>query len=538
VPDLHGADDARAPKPTPSGDAMAIYSTSRARRSLLDTAFFKAISQLATFAGYAVMVRGMTEHNFGILSLLYSMISLATSFASLGLEQTLIRYQPEYLKSGQPAAAAWLLRLTLRLRLASNVVLLGLTLLAWQWFAPFFHLAPYRLQFVLFGAVLLLHFQTQLLQISLASHMQHRYSVGLVALVAVAKLVIYLGVTHWSELTLQNAILSDIAAYGISYLGLRVAHHIHCRSPAGSPGFRPVASERRRLLRYGVFNNFNELGSFLISSQSDNFFIAAMVNPVAVGAYSFYTRLMAMSMRLLPLQMFDNVIRPMFFSTLAVEAVERIPRYFTFLINTSLVLLLPMVVYSLAYHHEIVATVFDGKFISQSYLLPVVFAFQTFNIVAVPVTLVAQYEEKARTILTSKVFIIYSIAAMVMLLPTLGLLGAALATGTGEALKNGFIWWHVRRLARWTNFASVLIRTLIVWGCALGACLLLKKALPAPGIVHLAIGALICGGAVPVFIRSGALSPSDRAILERLIGGRVLAAWRWLMPENGTVRPV
>ena len=79
---------------------MKPYSKGRVRRSLFHTVFFRALSQLATVASYVVLVRGMTEQAFGILNLLYAVIPVISTTASLGIEQTMRRYQPEYLQSG------------------------------------------------------------------------------------------------------------------------------------------------------------------------------------------------------------------------------------------------------------------------------------------------------------------------------------------------------------------------------------------------------------------------------------------------------
>jgi len=58
--------------------------------------------------------------------------------------------------------------------------------------------------------------------------------------------------------------------------------------------------ERKRLLRYGLFNNFNDAGTFFLESRVDNFFIAGFMNAVSVGIYSFYLRLNEMAMNMLP----------------------------------------------------------------------------------------------------------------------------------------------------------------------------------------------------------------------------------------------
>src|SRR5262249_30928988 len=176
-----------------TGRELNRYGRTGARRSLLDTVAFRALSQVCTMLSYVVMVRGMTERDFGIFNLLYGFVPVVSTVASLGLEQTLRRYQPEYLRGGSPAHAAWLVRVVSLAPLVTNVIVIAGLLLTWNRVAPIFHLGPYRREFALFALLILLLFQSRILQLSLASHMMHRYSVGSLAAVPALKLVIYSG---------------------------------------------------------------------------------------------------------------------------------------------------------------------------------------------------------------------------------------------------------------------------------------------------------------------------------------------------------
>ena len=160
---------------------MSLYTRGRARRSLIDTVAYRAMSQMATILGYVVMVRGMTKEDFGVFNLLYAFIPVVSTIASLGLEQTLRRYQPEYLRAGNTAGAAWLVRFVASARFGTNVILLSVILLGWNYVAPLFKLEPYRAEFMIFCLLVLLHFQARILQLSLAAHMLQRYSVGSMA---------------------------------------------------------------------------------------------------------------------------------------------------------------------------------------------------------------------------------------------------------------------------------------------------------------------------------------------------------------------
>ncbi len=513
---------------------VSIYNQSRARRSLIDTVLLRAVSQAATIISYVVLVRAMHKEDFGVYSLLYSFIPVVSTVASLGLEQTLRRYQPEYLRTGQLRAASWLVRFVSSARFGANVVILAVLLLAWNHIAPLFQLTPYRGAFLIFSLLILVHFQVQILQMTLASHMLHRFSVGAIVVLSVSKLIAYGSLVLFSSLSLQRAIFADITAYALAFVFLRTIYQLRCQPAEAAGAYRPSGDERKRLFTYGFYNNFNEAGTLLLDTKLDNFFIAAFIDPISVGIYSFYTRLAEMVTNATPLSLFDNVIQPMFFATDKDDADRRIPQFFTLLLNLNFVPYWPVLAFSLVYHAELVGFVFGGKYLEQSWLLPLMIGFTMINSVATPVTLVAQYEERAGLILLSKTTAIFNILALLVLVPAAGLYGAVLARGSATLLKNGFIWWNVRNRAIWVNALPFFVTGILLWGGVALVCFTLKTLLSAPRIVQLLLGALVCAVAVPLYARSPAIARSDREILGSLFKGRESRPLQWL----GLLRPL
>jgi O-antigen/teichoic acid export membrane protein len=262
------------------------------------------------------------------------------------------------------------------------------------------------------------------------------------------------------------------------------------------------------------------------------------MNPIAVGTYAFYARLNEMAANLIPIRLFENVIAPLFFAVRPEEATERLPRYFTLLMNLNLVLQLPLMAYTLVYHREIVQVLFGGKFIEYSSLLPLIVAFAlSDNVISIPVTMAAQYFEKMSVMLKSQLFGLYQIVAMLSLIPLAGVYGAAIATGTLHLFRNLYIWWHVRARVRWLNGSRVITMGLIIWGAAIAACYALKTATNLPPIANMICGIAICGLAGLIYIRSPAISESDRSILGGVLHGGEAQLLRWLGVLPREVRP-
>jgi O-antigen/teichoic acid export membrane protein len=499
-----------------------IYTRGRARRSLIDTVTFRVLSQITTGLALIIQVRGMSDRDFGVYSLLYTFVPVIGTLLSLGLEQVMQRYQPEYLRAGNKAGAAWLMRTIASGRLAANILIIIVVLLCWNLVAPLFKLTAYRGTFAIFSFLILVQFQSRILQLALASHMMHRYSVGSMSTLSLIKLITYGTLYVMHKLTLEAAIFADMLSWGCAYALLRFAYNRYCLVAEARVRYDPGPDERKRLFRYGLYNNFNDAGVFLLYSTVDNFFIAAYLDPISVGVYSFYSRLRQLVVTALPVKQFQNIVQPLFFSIPAEQADRNIPRFFSFLLNMNLLLMWPALAFATAYHHEIVQLVFHSKFIEKSWLLPVLMGFATLNVVDDPASLVAQYEEKAHVLLLSKVFAAYNILAMFLLVPILGIYGAALAAGTAQTLKNWFIWWNVRKRAVWTNARGALLSSIGLWGAVVGACYGLKALMPLPALFQVAMGIVVFALAILVFIRTPVLSVSDREIL------------RSVMPEKAT----
>ena len=95
-----------------------MYSRDRARRSFVDSALLRVVSQISTAVGYVILVRALPTEPFGVYSLFNTFIAAIGAVLSLGLEQVLQRYSPEYLRAGNEPAAARLVRIVASSRFA------------------------------------------------------------------------------------------------------------------------------------------------------------------------------------------------------------------------------------------------------------------------------------------------------------------------------------------------------------------------------------------------------------------------------------
>src|SRR5690606_23400710 len=137
-----------------------------------------------------------------------------------------------------------------------------------------------------------------------------------------------------------------------------------------------------------------------------------------------------------------------------------------------------------------------------------------------PVTLVAQLKEKAHIILASRIFSIYNIGALMVLIPVMGIAGAIVASGTAMLMKNLFVWWFVRDLAVWKDGWRFLGRTILIWTvfvliAGLGVDILAERP-----VFVLVFGFVTWGLLFAAYLRFGALTTEQRQLMGTFFPGR------------------
>jgi len=408
-----------------------------------------------------LIVRALSEFDYGVYNLLYSVIGLTGMIASLGIGNTLQRFIPEYYQKGEFRIAHNLYRATSLLRLMTNIVILGLTLIFWQQISPLIKLTEYKHYFMLFTLVIFLHKQRNMLEICLASYFLHKYSKGIGCIFSFIKIIGY-GTIILLEKNLWFAIITDLSAYLIAFVILQILYIYKIPYSIGSLD-RFSKNEKKRIAKYAIFYNFNDAGVGFLGAHFDNFIIAIFLNPVAVGAYSFCRSLTYLIESLLPCSYFIEVIRPAFFSAGTSSNNQNFTPFFQSYMKVNALFSIPCFFFLLIHSKNIIAIIYNGKFITYSAVLSVMFFFSVINSFAFPVELIAQLKEKADIFLYSKIFAVYNIIADILLINLFGIWGAVFATETAILGKNLFIWYFIKKDANFRGMERFFLKSFVFW---------------------------------------------------------------------------
>jgi len=436
------------------------------------TVVFRMLSQAISLVVVVLLVRALSEHDYGIYHLLYSVIGLLGMVASFGLANTLQRYIPEYYSKGEYRIANNLYRIASIIRLFSNVFILGLGLIFWDLIAPYLKMVAYRQYFMLFTLIILLQMQRGLLEICFDSYFLQKYSKGLSLVFVIVKamgytLAVLLKMNLWFVLTI------DLLALAIVFSALQVFYFK--KVPIIEGNLNAIDStEKKRLIRYAAYYNFNDAGVGLLSTNFDNFIIVMYLNPVAVGAYAFCNTITRMIRNIIPANYLLSVIRPAFFSVGSESDSGQVNQFYQSLVKINYLFNIPIFFFITIFGEEFIKIFFGGKFLEYSNVLTVVYFFAMVNAFQMPLGLVAQFQEKADIMLYSKIFAVYNLITDILLIKYFGIWGAVVATGTAGLGKNIFIWFFVRKEASFKGMGRYFTISMFFWICVASLVIIIK----------------------------------------------------------------
>jgi O-antigen/teichoic acid export membrane protein len=487
----------------------------RVRSALVSSAIYRVLSQAAGVATYVLLVRIMTEYDYGIYSLFYSVPAVMGAVLSLGIGNALLRFLPEYFAKRDFGLVRHFVSWALRIRLLTNAFFLVLCIVFWDQIAPIFEVQHLRPAFLIFTAIVLTHFQCRILTIMFGANLMQRWSSGLNTGFALAKLVGYYIVSA-SGVSLEAILVVDLVTYLLWYLALRITYFT--KIPRPTEGTQFSTEEKKRVVRYAAFYNFNDVGVVALQTTGDRLFIAAFLNPVAVGAYAFCTGLNAMFRRATPVSFFHGVIEPLIFTLDYPRQADRARRYFQVLVKINYLVRFPIFVLFAAVPAQIIHVVFGGKFIEYQSLLVAAFFFPTLYCFQEPVTIMAQLGERAGIILASKIFAPVKVVAALVLIPLFGVYGAIIATGTAELLKTLFVWFFVRKVASFRGTELFFLVQVGTWAICWATITWVIRDMQ--NFQALATAVVIVGLFALLGLRFAYFDSQESALIRKLIGNR------------------
>lgn len=489
------------------------------RKNSLFVLIERSIDPVVNLLVTIYIVRKLSVDEYGIYNILFALLGYVALISSLGLPNIFQRFIPEFYQKNQIAK---LKKLVDKGLLFGFVLCVGILLIIFLFSKQISELFKFKGAFrylIVFSVAIVFYFESGLLNVTLFSIFHHKkYVISQISYVLFRALILYFILERGGGLV--GLLIAESLSCGLLFLLL---FYHYRRFLAKYSLDTSVELPVRRLMRFGGFSYFNELGAVILDVSTDFFVISAFLGPVAVGIYAFANRVMKLSTHVLPQSVFINIIRPAFFSKYAQdENLVQLNKMFNFLVKITAFFSFPLVIGVIVLGDKLIIHIFDPKYLESLKVLWIVAGFTSMYFFVNPLGLVLQSTEKVQILLYSKVFAIYNLIGDLLVVKSFGVVGVALVTGSAVLFKNVFCYFFARKYARLiTDFKA--LGKIVLNSFILGVVLYLLRNLIVSSLSFIVV--IFVGGiiyfAISYFNR--AFSEEERRIINKILPKPVFA---------------
>ncbi len=398
----------------------------------------KLITPALKFLLTVYIVRKLTVEAYGIFGVLGTIMDYIILFSAFGLPSIFQRFLPEFTSKNEEGKAKHLINRGLLLSLAFAIIFISIAFLFSDKLGLLLKIEDYSSYFILLIPGIIFYHQALLLGSALTSMFLHKYYV----LAQVVYCTFRCGIIFYFlkiGLDLKGVILGEVIAYGMLFL---FQAYFYSKKFSGQIQIQEKSKiDVKRLVRYGGFSYFNEMGAKILDVTTDLIIISAFLGPAAAGTYAFAYSIITLFSKAMPHKLFKEVIRPAFF----IKFVEdnnrkKLENMVNMLVKFIAFFYLPIVVGIIILGDKIIVHIFDPKYLNALSVLWIVAGFTALNSIQFPLGMVAQAVERPEINFYSKIFSIYNIIANILVINHLGIVGVAIVTCTAILFKNIFMY--------------------------------------------------------------------------------------------------
>jgi len=443
---------------------LDIYVYTLIRKNTFYILIERSLVPIINFLITIYIIRKLTINEYGIYNILLAIMGYISLISSLGIHSIFQRYIPEFFHKKQIANLKKLIKqgLLLRFILAAGIILISLLFFA-ELIGKLFKFKDAFQYLAIFSIAIIFYIESGLLSSVLTSVFRHKKYV-----IAKIGYVIFRGSILYYLLMTGQGLLGILIAESISFGFLFILQALYYRRFSAIYSIQQKANlPIKRLLKFGWFSYFNEVGVQMLDVSTDYFIISAFLDPVAVGIYAFANRIMFLISRVLPQFAFINIIRPVFFTKFVqYDNAVQLNKMFNFLLKIIAFFILPIVTGIFILGDKLIIYVFDSKYLESLTVLRIVAVFYALSCFIFPTGLVLQSIEKVHILLISKIFAIYNLIADLLVVKTYGIIGIALVTSSAVLFENLFCFYFARKYSSLTidfrGFGKIVLNSFLM----------------------------------------------------------------------------
>ena len=387
-------------------------------------------------------VRELSQDSFGIWNLYIVSFKMLVGFSALGFPSLIQRYIPEFISGQEYKNLKTTIYLSFTMRIILLLILLVILYFFRYWFGSTIKIPDFSNIVFLFCFICLIrciNSNSVLILNALIKH-KHRNIIQLAGYIIQIILFIYVLEEGGGIFELLWAFMISSLFHTVFYVV--VLMRLHSKSSKVIKSYFPI----KEFTRFGFFGMFREFGDIVFSNISDIYIITTFLNPVSVAIYSLALKVVNTGMKILPINIGSNAIRPAFFSKYDKTKDEGFLLYgFNFFNKISAFMVFPLVVYFLIFSSNMMIYIYGVKYIDSDNIIRILIVFSMSSVFGVPLGLVLIALKHIEISFYARIFTIYNILMAILLINYLGLTGVALATGTAILFKYIFMFFCLRK---------------------------------------------------------------------------------------------
>ncbi|WP_343207479.1 lipopolysaccharide biosynthesis protein [Arenimonas maotaiensis] len=414
------------------------------------------------------IVRTLGVHEYGVYSVLFSLIGIVAALASFGIQDVFRRFIPEALQQNRVGLLIRLVSYGLLVRMVSSVLVVVIIWILSDPVGRFLKIPDFSNYFMVFGVGIVAYLEAGLLTVVLHSTFLHKYSA-----ISNAIYVLMRGGMALVVLESGYGVTGLLWVEALSWSAWAIIQWIFYKKafPSTNRLTQDENLDSARIIKYGGMSSLNDIGGSILGVSTDFIIITAYLGPSAVALYAFSDRVIKMINNCLPHAVLADVIRTSFFSKYAQsQNPVDLEKMFNLVLKISGVALIPIAFGIFVLSDTLITYVFKDDYLEAESIFWLLALFSVINMFAYPTGLVLQAIEKVSVILYSKVFAVLNILLSIVAVKKYGVMGVVISTCICTFFKNYYCFYRMNKSLKidvdWTGIAKIA-------SSSLGMCLVI-----------------------------------------------------------------
>ncbi len=402
-----------------------------------------------------LIIKNLSVEDYGIYNILISIVTVGYFVCNLGIESVIERYIPEFIEKNNYYVIKRIIKNGIKITLVSSIIVSASLILLGNLISDIIKAGGIETYFIYIGIILILNIEIKVLESVLNAYIEQksRNLFKFFAYTTYLGLIYYffcLGLGLWGAL--YSMIIANLLLFMLFLLKVKIL--VFSKKTVG---------EKEKIFgkvsKYGWFMYLSGLGDIIFQLTTDVFIISYFLGSYFVGIYSFaYTFTRYMFYFLPPVVAF-SIILPIIIRQYTKDK-SILPAFFKLHNKLIAFFSIPLCLGGIILSEKIIILIFGSKYLPGIDVFNIYMIFFLIWSFGYPLYILIRVLEKPKIVFYSRIFIIYNLAADIILVPIFGIIGAAVATGTSIVFvilyQFIFIKKHVKIAYPWKNFALML----------------------------------------------------------------------------------